>query len=201
MALQTTTLKARTADPAVKDMLFCDLSGTGAGPFVPARVDVDGSGAVGAPIAGAAMPAGGAGMTGWLSALWAKLSGTLSVSAAALPLPAGAATESTLGALATALGSLLTALGLLPRRPANVATGQAVVGTSATPIVAARAGRSSVTLINLGTTDVYVGGSGVTAATGLLLIGAKGGGLVIDGEAAIYAIAAGAQTISFMETY
>jgi Flp pilus assembly pilin Flp len=74
----------------------------------------------GTPIAGAAMPAGGSGLSGWLSAIWSKLSGTLAVSwsgqsvaatqsgawsvsvsnlattqaisAASLPLPAGAAT-------------------------------------------------------------------------------------------------------------
>jgi hypothetical protein len=51
----------------------------------------------GAAISGTAMPSGGSGLTGWLSAIWAKLSGTLSVSwtgqsvgVASLPaLPAG----------------------------------------------------------------------------------------------------------------
>lgn len=57
-----------------------------------------------------AMPAGGAGIRGWLSAIWTKLNGSLAVtgaffpatqpvSAASLPLPAGAATEA--GHLAT----------------------------------------------------------------------------------------------------
>jgi hypothetical protein len=45
----------------------------------------------GAAITGAAMPAGGSGVTGWLSAIWSKLAGTLSVSGAVSvsgPLPA-----------------------------------------------------------------------------------------------------------------
>ncbi|MBB4199022.1 hypothetical protein GGD83_002833 [Rhodoblastus sphagnicola] len=74
----------------------------------------------GAPITGATLPTGGSGLTGWLSAIWSKLSGTLAVSwtgqsvaatqsgawsvsvsnlpttqaisATSLPLPSGAAT-------------------------------------------------------------------------------------------------------------
>ncbi len=34
----------------------------------------------GAPITGASLPSGGAGLTGWLSAIWSKLSGTLATS-------------------------------------------------------------------------------------------------------------------------
>ena len=44
----------------------------------------------GAAITGAAMPTGGVGLTGWLSAIWKAVTGTLSVSVTALPaLPAG----------------------------------------------------------------------------------------------------------------
>ena len=49
----------------------------------------------GAAITGASIPAGGVGLTGWLSAIWSKLSGTLAVSAASLPLPTGAAADGT----------------------------------------------------------------------------------------------------------
>lgn len=41
---------------------------------------------------GIAQPAGGAGIRGWLSGIYKAITGTLAVSAAALPLPAGAST-------------------------------------------------------------------------------------------------------------
>jgi hypothetical protein len=53
----------------------------------------------GAAISGAAMPSGGVGLTGWMSAIWSKLSGTLAVSASSLPLPSGAATSASQPAL------------------------------------------------------------------------------------------------------
>jgi hypothetical protein len=71
----------------------------------------------GTDIAGATMPTGGVGIRGWLSAIFQKLSSTLAVSgtvsvsnfpatqtvsATALPLPTGAATEETLAAIKTA---------------------------------------------------------------------------------------------------
>ena len=43
--------------------------------------------------AGTTMPAGGSGIRGWLSAIYTKLLGTVAVSVAALPLPAGASTN------------------------------------------------------------------------------------------------------------
>lgn len=66
-----------------------------------------------------AMPVGGVGIRGWLSAIWTKLNGSLAVtgtffqatqpvSAASLPLPTGAATETTLSAVNTKLPSGLT---------------------------------------------------------------------------------------------
>ena len=63
--------------------------------------------APGAAITGAAMPSGGVGALGWLSAIWSKLSGTLSVSAASLPLPTGAALEAggNLAAISAAAGT------------------------------------------------------------------------------------------------
>jgi len=85
---------------------------------------------------------------------------------------------------------------------ANIATGQVSIASSATQIVAARAGRKEVTIVNHATTAVYIGGSGVTATTGLLLAGVQGQGITVTGAAAIYAIAAsGSETVSFLEVY
>ena len=54
---------------------------------------------------------GGAGIRGWLSGIYSKLAGTLTVSAASLPLPTGAATAALQGTGNTSLGSIVTALG------------------------------------------------------------------------------------------
>ncbi len=83
-----------------------------------------------------------------------------------------------------------------------IATAQVTVGTSATVIAAARAGRRSITLVNEGTTDVRIGAAGVAAGTGLLLAGAKGQALTIETAAALSGIVGtGTQAVSVIENY
>ena len=82
-----------------------------------------------------------------------------------------------------------------------MATAQVSVGTGSTLIVAARADRASVTITNLGTVDIYIGNTGVTAGTGTLLVGTKGAAITIPTTAAVYGIGASAQSVSFMENY
>lgn len=86
---------------------------------------------------------------------------------------------------------------------ANLATNQVSVAATATLVVAARAGRDSVTVENHGTTDVYVGSSsGVTTSTGILLPGTKGAAITLSYSGAVYAIVAtGTQTVSYAEGY
>lgn len=87
---------------------------------------------------------------------------------------------------------------------ANIATAQATVPATAGGIVlaAARATRRSVTIINTGTVDVYIGAAGVTITTGELLVGVKGAGLVFNTTAAIVGIvAAGTQVVTVREEY
>lgn len=80
-------------------------------------------------------------------------------------------------------------------------TGQATVATTATVIAAARSGRKDIVIVNLGATDVYIGGPSVTTSAGVLLVGSKGVGLTITTEAAIYGIVgAGSQAVSYVET-
>lgn len=89
-----------------------------------------------------------------------------------------------------------------PAGSTSIATGQVTVGTSATPIVAARAGRISVIIIADGVTDVFVGGTGVTLTTGALLPGVKGSAMTLDTQAAVSGIVAtGTQVISFIELF
>lgn len=87
--------------------------------------------------------------------------------------------------------------------PTTILTGQVTVTTSATPIVASRAGRSSVVIINVtGTSSVFVGPSGVTTSNGQVIPGALGAGVSIDGSAAIFGIvSSGTQVVSYMEIY
>jgi hypothetical protein len=158
----------------------------------------------GAAITGAAMPAGGAGLTGWLSAIWSKLSGTLAVSGtfwqatqpvslAALPaLPSGSNTIGNVTA-AQSVGS------------GSIATAQATVASTATQIVAARAGavgtgRIAVTIFNNGSATVYLGVSGVTTATGMVLL--PGAAMTVSTTAAVYGIVSStSQPVSALETF
>jgi len=96
------------------------------------------------------------------------------------------------------------ALPVRSRVPDTLASAQVAVDTTlgGTQIVAARAGRQATTIVNLGTTDVYLGVSGVTTGTGLLLLGVKGAAITIPGAAAIFGIVgAGSQTVSYLEAY
>lgn len=74
---------------------------------------------------------------------------------------------------------------------------------AATLIVAARAGRHSVTLVNItGTQPVFFGNVGVTVANGQYLGAVAGASVSLLTSAAIYATSpTAAQTIGFIELY
>ncbi len=84
---------------------------------------------------------------------------------------------------------------------ANLATGQVNVGTSATLVATARAGRNKIKVTMLGAVDAYCGAAGVTSATGDLLLGTKGASVTIETAGAVYCVAASTVAVSFMETY
>jgi hypothetical protein len=83
------------------------------------------------------------------------------------------------------------------------AANQVSVTTAATLIVAARAGRRSVGIVNHGTTAVYLGPANtVTTSNGLLLTGTAGASVVLDYSGNVYGIVgAGSQTVSYGEEY
>ena len=91
----------------------------------------------------------------------------------------------------------------------TIVTNQVSVGTTVggTQIIAARTGvagtgRISATVCNTSTTDVWVGASGLTTATGQLLVGIKGACITLNTTAAIFGIVgAGTETVSFSETF
>ena len=72
-------------------------------------------------------------------------------------------------------------------------TYQIPVGTSPTPIAMQPDG--FVTILNLGTQDVFIGNAQVSILSGFLLAGVKGKAIKIKGRGDIYAIAAVATTI------
>ena len=81
-------------------------------------------------------------------------------------------------------------------------TNQVSVGATATQIVAARAGRGGVIIVQHGTTDVFIGGAGVSATNGVLLPGNKGASITLPDTGAIFGItASGTQTVSYYEAY
>jgi hypothetical protein len=98
------------------------------------------AGAQGTSATGVSQMTGGAGILGWLSAIYSKLSGTVSVSAASLPLPSGAATETgNLASIATNTASTNTNVTAV-----STATGttgdSAYAGTGASTVVGALKG-------------------------------------------------------------
>ena len=99
-------------------------------------------------------------------------------------------------------GTSADPISAVDRGAASIATAQVSVTTASTLIAALRAGRSNITIINLGTTAVFIGVTGVTTATGLLLAGVVGASITIPTSAAIYGIvASGTQSVSVLETF
>lgn len=85
---------------------------------------------------------------------------------------------------------------------ANIATSQVTANATATQLAAQRTGRGAITIMNLGTTPVYLGAAGVTASTGILLPGTAGASVTIPTSAAVFGVAStGTQGVAVLETY
>lgn len=156
------------------------------------------------------------------------------ITAAALPLPAGAATSAKQPALGTAgtpsadIISIQGATSMTPVKTdpsgvvapisatslplptgaatnagsASIATAQVSVTTGNITVVAARAGRFEATIINHGTTAVFLGVTGVSITTGIFLPGVVGASVTLPTAAAIFGtVASGTQTVSVLETF
>jgi hypothetical protein len=80
-------------------------------------------------------------------------------------------------------------------------TAQVAVGTSATLIAAARAGRQKLLLTLGAANDCYLGVSGVTTTTGFRVKGVDGATATLDTAAAVYGVCAAATTISYLEEF
>lgn len=81
-------------------------------------------------------------------------------------------------------------------------TNQVSVGTTATLILPSRANRTQVTIVQHGTTQVFLGIAGVTITTGSLLPGVAGSSYTIPGGSALYGVVGtGTDTVSFLESW
>lgn len=125
--------------------------------------------------------------------------------AASLPVVLSNEDSANLAALVAGLSatqpvSLASAISVAA--PDNIATAQVSVAATATLIAAARAGRRSITVEQLGTTAVYLGAAGVTTGIGVLLAATVGSSVTFNTTAAIYGItASGSQTVAEFELY
>lgn len=98
-----------------------------------------------------------------------------------------------------------TAINPVPVRPFgsdDTGTGQVSVGTTATVIRIGSAKDVEVTLVNHGTTDVFIGKSNVTTANGFLLQGVKGEKITLRTRGTLYGIVgAGTQTVGYFAAF
>lgn len=82
----------------------------------------------------------------------------------------------------------------------SINTNQVSISSTATKIVDGNNTRKCVTIINNGTTAVYIGNDSVTTSTGLLLIGTAGAAITIESTATVYGIVSStSQTVSYLE--
>ena len=86
--------------------------------------------------------------------------------------------------------------------PAGLVTAQGAATTTTAQLVAARAGRRTVTIENESTTPVRIGGASVTASTGFLLPGVAGASLTLTYSGPLYVVtASGTAAVSTYETF
>lgn len=82
----------------------------------------------------------------------------------------------------------------------SLAHGQVTIDFTGDLIVAARAGRDSVVIVNHGSVNVFLGNQNVNADNGLLL--GIGQSITVPGSAAVYGkTASGSQIVSYMEVF
>ena len=145
---------------------------------------------LGSDAAGTTQPTGGTGVRGWLSGIYTRLSGTLPVSVVSLPLPAGAATNTSLQQILSAIQASVNIAGTVWYDPTttpptfyvrteSVAEGSGIItvswqnpaGTSATPANVANLVSVSYDQNIQSSTIVYnATGAGTGYTTGDILI-------------------------------
>lgn len=88
----------------------------------------------------------------------------------------------------------------ITRVGATLNTNQISIGSTSTLIIAANTNRKRLVLINMGTTNVFIGNIGVTIGTGQLLLGIAGYVIPLYFTGAVYGIVGtGTQTIAYLE--
>jgi hypothetical protein len=107
-------------------------------------------------------------------------------------LPAG---SNSIGNVGLNAGS--NAIGYLSS-PSSPVYGQYAVTTSAAAIGSSTSLSTGITLTNTGSTNIYVGGSGVTTSNGYVLVGGTSVSFVVANLSSIYAIGSVAGTLSYI---
>lgn len=89
-----------------------------------------------------------------------------------------------------------------PTGAPNFATSQVAVAATATSIIAARSARRSLIITNNSVIPIFIGVSGVSVTTGILLPGIIGAFIVIDTTAAVFGISSsGTNTVTVGEVF
>lgn len=85
----------------------------------------------------------------------------------------------------------------------SFSTAQVTVGATSTLIAARRDGRAAVTVLQTGTTAVYIGASpSVSSSTGIPLLGTAGASITIPASGDVYGIVgAGSQLVGVLESF
>jgi hypothetical protein len=123
--------------------------------------------------------------------------GSLTIDTPQLPASLGAKTAAQSISVTPATDATYTTV---DRGSNTIATGQVQVNnTTAVQVVAARAGRRSVTLAPSTQFTYFVGASGITAATGFAVL--NGGAITLHTTSAVFVIAQSTGPMTFVETY
>ena len=86
---------------------------------------------------------------------------------------------------------------------ASIGNGQVTCDTTAggVQIVGTRATRRAVTVMNMGSTSVYLGAGTVASTSGMLLVGAVGAAVTFETTAAVKGFSTGSAVVSYVEEY
>lgn len=124
-----------------------------------------------------------------------SIAGTINVAGTISALQSGTWTTGRTWTLSSSTDSVNTT-----RVGGTMNTGQVSIASTSTLILAANSNRKRLVLINMGTTNVFVGNIGVTIGTGQLLLGIAGYVIPLYFTGAVYGIVGtGTQTIAYLE--
>ena len=135
-------------------------------------------------------------------AITGVLTGTSTVAVANTPAVtiSGTATVTQPSVSANAGTAATQVLNIQQLGAATIGTGQVACGTTATTLVSSRSTRQTLTIVNMSTNTVFIGGTAVTTAGGMPLLGSAAS-IALPSGAAFDCIASSTSTLAYIETY